>query len=530
MTPAAADSAPLPAVPVKARLRDFSDRLSPMLVKELRQGLKSHVFTWGLIAMQLALIIMALLSMEDGNSEDVNSAFWWSVTVPVCLLLPLRVANALRDEISANTLDTLLLTRLSAWRITLGKWLATCTLQALVAVTVLPYLILRYFAGGVNMPLEAAWLGIYILFGMVTTAVMLGFSWFPHFLLRAVVMLGILGLAAGFCAGTIEKISRSNNYRLDKLYRELSWPGLVFGLTLIVWACFFCLDLGAAQLAPLSENRATRRRLAALVVLAICSACCFASYRDRDTAPGMAVVLAMAMVLPAVQAICERPANLAPVLLPFVKRGAAGRLAGRLLYPGWHTGLFFALLLFACAVTIGVWQYMKLLDHYSRSGWSYRRDYEDYAILFCMGGTALGVIIFPLVAWRLTRSMAQWNFWRWLLLLIFAGALHLFVTVLGSRHAPSILYANYLLPSGVAFVVPHAQEEASSRSLPVYLDELSKPELIWERNQKREAILEQKLTQHGIIAGISLFLWLSAAVWFASRELRATGRAERELA
>ena len=541
MTTVAADPLPLPADPAKTRLRDFSDRLSPMLVKELRQGLKSHVFTWGLIAMQLALVIMVLVSTEEGNSPDVNTAFWWSITGPVCLLLPLRVANALRDEMSANTLDTLLLTQLSAWRITLGKWLATCALQVLVAVTVLPYLILRYFAGGVNMPLEAAWLGIYILFGMLTTAVMLGLSWFPHFLMRAIVMLGILGLAAGFCNVTIEEISRSNNYVLDELYDIFRWQGVVFFLTLTVWLSFFCLDLGAGRLAPISENRATRRRLVALAMLAVCGACCFAEFPHAEVAYVLTILLSMAAMFPAVQAICERPVNLAPVLLPFVKRGLAGRLAGRLLYPGWHTGLFFALLLFVCMAGIGIWHYMKMLEEHSMSGWSYRREYKEYAVPFLAAGTALGAMIFPLVAWHFTRGMARWDFWRWLLLLIFAGSLHLFVTAIGDKKSPSTLYINYLLPSGVALVLPDAEKQmweevphkplpANWHKLPWQEQESTRAQLEQEENNERELVLQRKLRQHSIIAGSSLCLWLAAAVWLACRELRVTGKAERELA
>jgi hypothetical protein len=58
----------------------------------------------------------------------------------VCLLLPLRLSAALREEMGGNTMDTLVLTRLSGWRIVLGKWVATAALQVLMALTVLPYL------------------------------------------------------------------------------------------------------------------------------------------------------------------------------------------------------------------------------------------------------------------------------------------------------------------------------------------------------------------------------------------------------
>ncbi len=527
-SPAAA--APLPAVPDKvARLRDFPDRLSPMLVKELRQGLKSHVFTWGLIAMQISLIIITLISLEAGQDRDINEFFWWSVAGTVCVLLPLRCANALRDESSGNTLDTLLLTHLSAWRITMGKWLATCALQVLVAMTALPYLILRYFAGGIDLPMEAAWLGVYLVFGMVVSAIMLGLSWFPHFLVRAVIMLGLLAGAAGFCGGTIDEIARANNYGLDEIYRELRCQGILYGLLLTAWVAFFFLDVGAARLAPISENRATRRRLAALAVLIIGGVCCFTGkFPDRDTAPVMAMMLGMAMVLPAVQAICERPANYAPVLQPFVKRGLPGRLAGRLLYPGWHTGLLFSLTVLAVSAGIFTWLFMEMIaSRRSMSGYSY---YEEYRIIlfFSIIGGCIGMLILPLVAWRMLKGLAQWDFWRWLLVLLAAGAFHLLVSLLADRTAPQVMMANYVLPTGGLFVLP-AAEEYVSEAMPWEI-RTTRNTSDWESWMSRREVLHAQTTAvHGSIALASLTLWLIAAALMARRELQRTREAEREL-
>jgi len=514
--------------PLTAGLRDFSDRLSPMLVKELRQGLKSHVFTWGLIAMQLALIIMALVSMEDGNRRDTNTAFWWSVAGPLCLLLPMRLANALRDESGGNTLDTLLLTQLSAWRIALGKWLATCALQLLVAMTALPYLLLRYFSGGVNMPLEVAWLGIYVVVGMVTSAVMLGMSWFPHFLLRAAIMLAVLAGAAGFCGATIEEISRANSYGLDEIYDDVRWQGIVFGLLLTAWVTFYFLDLGAARLAPVSENRATRRRLVALAVLAIGGACCFGKFPDRDVAPVMALMLGMSMVLPAIQAICERPANYAPVLQPFVRRGRAGRLAGRVLYPGWHTGLVFSLLILLVAGGLFAWLFLEMM-HMRRSmrGDSFYDEYRIFVFITAIGG-CIGLLVMPLVAWRIFKGLAKWDFWRWLLVLAVALVFHFVVTLTAYRTSSKVMFASHLLPTGGLFVVP-AVEMYAQEMMPWERDLNSSGD--WEKfHRTRQEHMRRHLRVHGTVALSSLGLWLAAAVISTMKEMRVTRRAEQELA
>jgi hypothetical protein len=40
-------------------------------------------------------------------------------------------------------------------------------------------------------------------------------------------------------------------------------------------------------------------------------------------------------------ALCEKPSSIARVYRPFVQRSFFGRLAGRLLYPGWPSGVFY---------------------------------------------------------------------------------------------------------------------------------------------------------------------------------------------
>lgn len=545
MSSAAAETAPPSLAPPKLSLRDFSDRLSPMLVKELRQGLKSHVFTWGLIAMQLALVIAAIMSMEGENDRDVNSFFWWSVAGPVCVILPLRVANALRDETSANTLDTLLLTHLSAWRITLGKWLATCALQLLVAVTALPYLILRYFSGGVNMPMEIAWLGLFVLFGTVVTAVMLGLSWFPYFLVRAIIMLGVLFGAAGACGGVIDEMISRNDYGLDEFYREMSWPGIPYFLTLACYLAFYCLDLGAARLAPLSENRATRRRIVGLIVLLVCGISALlrwnitstsGSYSHAENALVMAILLVGVMLLPAVQALSERPVNLAPVLMPFARRGLRGRIAGLFFLPGWHSGVFYALFVLGAAGALALWLAMEYGNLRASLGRYSGFAEEDLLVIGQVAAGVLGTIVMPVVVWKLTRRMHRWDFWRWILLIIAAGALHFFVTPLGLKTSARSLYANYLVPSG-AFLVnlgseAVAREEWLTTESPVNRKDLSPAEvrrLQQERSFLLDTIEQRQLRQHGIITAISCLLWLAAAVWFAAREMAATTRDMREL-
>lgn len=535
MPPAAAAPLSLSAVPSGTGLRDFSDRLSPMLVKELRQGLKSWVFTGGLMVMQLCLLIMALLSMEEGgNVPGITRMFWYSVAGTVCILLPMRVANALRDESAGNTLDTLLLTHLSAWRITLGKWLATCALQALVTVTVLPYLLLRYFAGGVNTPMELAMLGLFLLFGIVVTAVMLGLSWFRYFLVRAVVMLAVLLGSLLLCSGVIVSISRGREL-LQPFYENMRWPGLIFWLVIAFYLAFFFLDFGASRLAPMSENRSTRRRLVALAVLLVCGTCCVlraawsagpAGFGSSAVGYILANMLGVAMLLPAIQAVCERPVNLAPVLTPFIKRGWLGRITAWLLLPGWHTGVFFSLLILGSVGLTSHRLYLAYFAGVSGTGsfpsgsLPIRNYYEDTAaFLLCMTWAAVGTVVMGPVVWSLAKRMQHWGFVRWFSVIAGAGVLHLIVTATASKYSAAITYGNYAVPSGGFLVETGARVQAREKQRENFLQSNGMLNVNWRHYQE----------DHRRAAIGSIMIWLAVALLLALREMRVTAKAWREL-
>ena len=127
---------------------DFSDFFSPMLVKEVRQGLRSIGFTVLFLVAQALLCVSILMTLTVGES---SSALWLSMfifftlIIAVCGVQPLRGANAINGEVKDNTIDLLSITNLSSWKIVSGKWVSIMAQSMLFAISLLPYLILRYF-------------------------------------------------------------------------------------------------------------------------------------------------------------------------------------------------------------------------------------------------------------------------------------------------------------------------------------------------------------------------------------------------
>src|SRR5690606_7925398 len=71
-------------------LRDFSDRLSPMVVKELRHGLRTRVFTSILTFFQFCMILIVGSGVLGVDMEVVNNLFWGISLVALLAILPLR--------------------------------------------------------------------------------------------------------------------------------------------------------------------------------------------------------------------------------------------------------------------------------------------------------------------------------------------------------------------------------------------------------------------------------------------------------
>lgn len=131
---------------------DASDLLSPVLVKELRQGLRSRLFALPFMAMPglLAIAVSLRTLLDDDDGRIASALFWACAAVPLAVLVVAAFASV-RGEIRGQTYELMTITALSPWRIVLGKWVAVSLQLFLIATTVLPFVLLRYFLGGIEL-------------------------------------------------------------------------------------------------------------------------------------------------------------------------------------------------------------------------------------------------------------------------------------------------------------------------------------------------------------------------------------------
>ena len=329
-----------PPAPPRWPGNDFPAWMNPMLVKELRQGVQSGVFAWTFVLLQGAMfVLMTMWLVSDATRPGYpgdegrfyHGLFWTLFGGAAVLAIPMRAAGSMAMERQGLSLDLLRLTRLSATDIVFGKWLATMAQIGLLAVSILPYVVLQYFFGGLDVVGNLATLALVVLVAAVTTAVSIALGRLPP------IVRGVLMLACGYV--TLGPVF------FGGVFSGMAGPGAIpwwtFGLAIIVASLLTAvlLEYSAAAIAPAAENHAGRIRF--LVVVAVALALVAGRFIAQDTSR-MLAVLASAMTL-AVVAV-EFTTNASPVLAvyaPFARFGLPGRLAAALFTPGWATALPF---------------------------------------------------------------------------------------------------------------------------------------------------------------------------------------------
>jgi hypothetical protein len=321
-----------------------------MLVKELRQGMRARGFTILFLGFQILLSFILLTSGSSFESDSAGAAasgiIFTMFSIAVLGIQPMRAAGALSTEITGKTIEMMVLTRLSARRIVFGKWIAIVSQSALLLTTIIPYLILRYFFGGMILLGEIVFLALIFLTSMAFTAVMVGFSATSSKLARVLPIVAFVMLANGL---SFSSLGRGLNSGMS--YFTLSdWDSRVAIFCYLVFIAYLgwcALSSGISVIAPAAENHSTIRRI---VALALTVAALGAGFHD-DFEIGLILMFLGIVLTPAfVTALTEPAVILPPVCKPFLKRGVLGKTAAIFLLPGWPTGVFYTFLLTVASI------------------------------------------------------------------------------------------------------------------------------------------------------------------------------------
>ena len=282
---------------------------------------------------------------NSGGAGREAAVFWWLMMAGVIgLVIPLQGLTAVSGERTGNNLDLVRLTRLSATRIIVGKWLALAAQGLLVATALLPYLVLRYFFGGVNVLGELEAFGWIMVLALAVAAAALALSTLP---LWARIGIGVLLPIVGFVPAA--ELFRSMVSYGGSRMPTIDIPARLGILAVVSAYTIVLLEYAAARIAPPAENHSGRKRLLALVIAAawLVMGCLGSSAGFGWTIAATGPLL----LCVAIGALVEQPLPIASLHRPFGRRGALGRLAAAVFTPGWATGLVFVALLAAVCMT-----------------------------------------------------------------------------------------------------------------------------------------------------------------------------------
>ncbi len=337
-----------------------TERINPIVVKEVRQSLKSRQFSisFGLTliaAVSWTLIAVSLMVPKiyySPGGVQLLTGFFCILQFPLMIIIPFSAFRSLTTETEDSTFELLSISALSAWQIVVGK-MTSALLQILLYLSALaPCIVLTYLLRGVSLDSILFVLGLTVTFsvGETALALLLAAVSRARILQAAATVLLLIGLIVGFF-GWISAI-------IGGVLVEVSNPPKEFYLGVFGFATVICVALNlilrsaAAAIDFPSENHSTplRKRVLLLVGLILFwSTFAVVASREEDIA---FVFLTGAFI------VCMFIGSLMTgelgIISPRARRTLPTTFAGRVFltwfYPGAGMGYIFLVCLFAALV------------------------------------------------------------------------------------------------------------------------------------------------------------------------------------
>ena len=329
---------------------DFPTWMPPMFVKELRQGLRTRGFIGSMVGFQAIMVIAfvwAFASNIFGESralQTVNGFFWSILGVMLLVITPLRAMAGLRQEIDAKTLDLLMLTHLTSWRVVLGKWTSLLAQAALLVMALLPFGVVRYYFGAVDLLEDFMGIAMMFMGCAGLTALALWLSGLPRILRIGVPIV---------CFFLLQGIG-SNSFRFGRVFHGFNPSGddwwvvclFVFNFSLLL---LFFLVQAVRRIAPPAENHSPLARgVALLTLLPVVPLYLLEGGMPNATIAQMWFAV-VALGLVSVIEISSLRVPMAVQVRTWWERGRFMSVLGRLVLQGWPSAMLFTVFWLALA-------------------------------------------------------------------------------------------------------------------------------------------------------------------------------------
>ncbi len=230
---------------------DLPDRFGSMLVKEMRQNMRRGSFVVPFLAVHVLAVAAVVMEFQLGASQEevgglgmmnlallVASGPLWVVIAAVCgVIMPLAGLVLMGQELEEGNHELLLLTKLRRWTVVRGKFLSLWSLSVLTLFSLLPYVLVRYQIGGVELVRDLACTLSVLGLSAVIAAGAIGASSFSGLGARVGIM--ILFVGSALASGGVALGVRIAQDETAGVFWHLNALAAVF--------CFTAMGLGLAR-------------------------------------------------------------------------------------------------------------------------------------------------------------------------------------------------------------------------------------------------------------------------------------------
>lgn len=247
----------------------LADSVNPIIVKEVRQGLRTRVFWIFFSLMLIACLFISLVFFAENDGLGERSGQPAFIAYFVCLALvqffviPYTAYRSMAREAEDETWVLLTLTGIGPRRILAGKLGSSVLQGSLYASAATPFLLFSYFLNGIDLPTIIVGVCVSIAYQVFLVAVSVSLATLAesrivrallHFVLLGVLLQGLgMGIAGSVAIGEFaQKVSSSAAFWITAL--SFFFGMLTTGLLLF--------EAAAARLSLPTEDYARGPRLA----------------------------------------------------------------------------------------------------------------------------------------------------------------------------------------------------------------------------------------------------------------------------
>lgn len=363
-----------------------SEWVNPILVKEIRQSLKSQEFVvsfsltliaavaWTFIA--VSLMVPRIYFIPGGLPLLVG--FFVILQIPLMIIIPFSAYRSLTSETEDSTFELLSISTLSARQIIGGK-MVTSLLQIVLYLSALaPCIVLTYLLRGVSlfMVLFVLCLTVSFSVGLVAVSLLLAAISRTRIVQSSVSVLLLVGLVLATWGWSFLLVEESFIAEFDSPIAGM-YIGLFAYLTILCAAIALVLQAAASAIDFASENKATPIRLRilvfALVIFFWASLACGA---ERSLIPWQIILFGYAIFLAFVGGLmCGERGVISPRARRSLPKSFFERAIFTWLNPGGGMGYMFVVCMYAALACV-----LSAMELYAYSRPDFRGNSNDVSL------------------------------------------------------------------------------------------------------------------------------------------------------